>query len=90
MSKPFIHISITDEGQISTLFNPHQEGGCDPVKVGIALASATRVIVEGFMREMKPSEVHREQIQALICEVYNRDMGWASDGEEESVTTQSI
>jgi len=84
---PFITISITPDGEISTRFNPHQKNVCvDPIAVGIALASATRVVTEAFLQELKLPDTHREQLHALICEVYNRDMSWKSMGEEQSTT----
>jgi hypothetical protein len=87
-TKPFtfIEISFDEYGRITTKFVPFK--GCDPIAIGVALASATRVITEGVMKEIGLPEVHREEIKAMIATVYNRDLGWESMGEEK--TTEKL
>lgn len=77
----FLEISYKD-GHIQTAFNPYN--GCNVIDIGIALASATRVISEAFRDMMNLPKGELEQIQAAITHHYNLDMGLESMGEEEN------
>lgn len=78
-----IRIGVSSEGKLSTTFYPYRwPDGFDVVKVGVALASATRVITSSIIQELRLGEGHREQIEATIAEVYNRDLGWGDTGEQ--------
>ena len=85
-TRPFIEITLRENGVISTVYRPAI--GHDPVFIGIALASATRVITEAFRQELILGPEHQEQIEAAIAATYNRDLGFGDMGESETTHLQ--
>lgn len=85
MNKELIRISTTPENQIQTEFKL-PVGNVDTIMIGVALASATRVIAEAFRKELKLDKSHNIEIQKQIAQIYNNDLfEFGSLGEEESV-----
>lgn len=82
MTKPFIEISKTVDGQIQTIYRP--VNGDTPITMGMALASATRVFAEAMRTELNLGPEHREQIEAIVAEVYANDLKMGDMGEAES------
>lgn len=78
----FIEIFRTTDGRLGTKITPFTN--MDTIHIGMALASATRVATEVFIKEMGLSEAEREQIEAQIAEVYNNDLQIGDAGERES------
>lgn len=83
MNRPTIEISQMSAGQISTLYRP--AFGHTPMFIGIVLASATRVIAEAFLKEMKLGPEHREPIERTIAEAYLRDNSGSAAREARSL-----
>lgn len=82
-NKKLIEIYETPNGRLETqFFLP--AGEINTIKVGVALASATRVIAEAFRQELKLNKSHNEQIEAQIAKFYNDDLKIGSLGEEEN------
>ena len=79
---PFLQVFLTEDDRVGTKITPFR--GMTTIHVGMALASATRVATEAFLREMELGEEHREQIEAQIAEVYNRDLKMGDMGEKDS------
>lgn len=79
---PFIQIFLTPDDRVGTKIIPFR--GMTTLHIGMALASATRVATEVFLKEEGLSDAHREQIEAQIAEVYNQDLRWGDTGEKES------
>jgi hypothetical protein len=84
LNQNFISIQKKLNGQIETVFYPFT--GIDSIYVGVALASATRVIARAFMDQLGLGEEHYELIQKQIAEIYNNDLNMGDLGEKE--TTQ--
>lgn len=81
--KDFIKISITNNKNFVTEFHI-REGVTDTISIGIALASATRVISQAFIQELGMGEEHLDRIQQQIAASYNHDLKLGDLGENES------
>lgn len=80
-----LEIGLNEDGEIQTIFRPGLfVHGVDVIQIGMMLASATRVITEVFIRELKLPEVQREQIESAIAEIYSQDLGHGDCGEMEN------
>lgn len=79
---PFLEVFLTPDDRVGTKITPFTN--MTTIHVGMALASATRVATEVFLKEMNLSDSHREQIEAQIAEVYNNDLKMGDMGERES------
>lgn len=82
--KPLLEIYIKEDGVIGTRFYMYE--GFSPYKMGIALGSATRVITEAFLDHQKLDQGHREQIEAIIADAYNKDLQLGDCGEQDSTS----
>jgi hypothetical protein len=87
-TKPFIEIHETVGGKVATAYRP-AEGHC-PMLMGIALASATRVITQSFLAEMELGEEHRKPIEREIVATYLRDLQMGDMGEAESTDVKDL
>ena len=84
----FIEISFTSDGKIQTAFNP--KNGLDTIQIGIALASATRVISAAIIDCLKLDKTHLKPIQEQIAKFYNDDLfKFGTLGEEENTKTKN-
>ena len=82
-NKQLICISETPEGKLET--KVFLENGLDTIKLGIALASATRVISAAFVDSLKLDKSHILPIQKQISKFYMDDLfKFGSMGEEDN------
>lgn len=85
-SIPFLEVYITPDERVATKVIPFTN--MNTIHVGMALASATRVATEVFLKEMGLNDSHREQVEAQIAEVYNNDLKMGDMGEMESTEVE--
>lgn len=85
--KNILEIWLNEEGNIQTKFLPFEE--VDTIKVGVMLASATRVISAAFCDAMNLDESHLKPIQDQIAKFYKDDLRMGTMGEEENTKLDS-
>lgn len=78
MTQPTIEITLTESGEISTLFRPFQGS---TIHVGMMLASAARVIAASFQQELNLAPDEEPAILAQIVRIFNNDISIGDMGE---------
>ena len=76
--KPHVEITKIESGQIETIYRPFNGSTID---MGMMLASAARVIAQGFRKQLGLPESEEPQILAQIVRVFNNDIKMGSMGE---------
>lgn len=82
--RKFIEVVIDEEGNFETRFLPPREE-ISTIMVGVAFASATRVISAALIDIMGLGKEHLEPIQEQIQKFYNDDLEIGSMGEEDNM-----
>lgn len=73
------HIEITRDKQISTIYRPFNGSTID---IGMMLASAARVVAQGFRQQLGLPESEDTKILAQIVRVFNNDILMGDMGEK--------
>lgn len=73
------HIEITRGEQIATVYRPFNGSTID---VGMMLASAARVVAQGFRQQLGLPETEDAKILAQIVRVFNNDILMGDMGEK--------
>jgi hypothetical protein len=81
------HIEITHGDQIATIYRPFNGSTID---IGIMLASAARVVAQGFRQQLSLPESEDAAILAQIVMVFNNDIEMGSMGEKATLEDLTI